>query len=70
LSVYSPVAGFNKAYWAISTVPGWLQMAVLLAGILAHARREARIGRYRDWRLGLSAFGGKLQFAELPRSYA
>lgn len=70
VSVYSPLPGYNKAYWAINTIPGWLQMAILLVGIAVHARRTVRVGRYRDWRHGLTAFGGKLQFAEPPRSYA
>lgn len=70
LSVYSPVPGLNRAYWAISTFPGWLQMLLLLVGITAHARRRGRIGAYPDWRRGLSAFAGKLEFTDPPRSYA
>lgn len=70
LSVYTPVPGFNQAYWAISTVPGWLQMVLVLIGIAMHARRRARIGPYRDWRRGLTAFSGKLEFADPVRSYA
>jgi hypothetical protein len=60
LAVLAEVPGFNVVYWAMTALPVFLQMAIVTCGILAHARREARIGAYRDWRKGLSAFSGQL----------
>jgi hypothetical protein len=44
------VPGINQVYWAMLNIPDYLQMPVVLWGTIAHARRFARIGRYRDWR--------------------
>lgn len=65
-AILAPIPGLNQAYWALSTIPGWLQMVIVLIGIVAHARRRKRIGLYRDWRWGLSAFAGKLIFPQRP----
>ncbi len=65
-AILAPIPGLNQAYWALSTIPGWLQMALVLTGIFAHARRRKRVGLYRDWRWGLTAFAGKLLFPKRP----
>lgn len=63
-AILAPIPGINQAYWALSIIPGWLQMALVLIGIIAHTRRRQRIGSYRDWRWGLTAFAGKLLFPQ------
>ncbi|MXO59240.1 hypothetical protein GRI89_06770 [Altererythrobacter salegens] len=42
--------GANRAYWAMTQLPQYIQLAALLAGALAHERRVRLIGRYRSWR--------------------
>jgi hypothetical protein len=42
--------GARRAYWAMSQLPQYIQLAALLAGAAAHARRERMIGPYRSWR--------------------
>jgi hypothetical protein len=61
-AVLAGVPGIRGVYWAMTVVPGWIQYPIILIGILAHNRRFVRIGHYRDWRRGLSAFGGRLVF--------
>jgi hypothetical protein len=61
-AVLAGVPGIRGVYWAMTVVPSWLQYPVILIGILAHSRRFIRVGRYRDWRCGLNAFGGHLVF--------
>lgn len=41
--------GWTQVYWAMTQLPLLLQIAILAAGIAAHVRREARIGRYNCW---------------------
>jgi hypothetical protein len=67
-AILAPIPGLNQAYWALSTVPGWLQIALVVSGVVAHAQRSAKIGPYRDWRWGLSAFSGKLVYPSRPLS--
>jgi len=43
--------GMLRAYWAMTQLPLFLQLLALLLGTIAHRRRLARIGSYRDWRL-------------------
>jgi hypothetical protein len=43
--------GMRRAYWAMTQLPPYIQLAALLFGVLAHARRFERIGPYRSWRL-------------------
>jgi hypothetical protein len=62
LAVLSAIPGFNQAYWAMNTIPQLIQWGIVLGGIFYHARRQARIGPYSDWRLGLTTFSGKLVF--------
>lgn len=42
--------GMRRAYWAMTQIPPFIQIAALALGAIAHARRERRIGRYRSWR--------------------
>jgi hypothetical protein len=42
--------GMTQAYWAMTQLPQYVQLAALVLGALAHARRYARIGPYRSWR--------------------
>jgi hypothetical protein len=46
----SDMPSFNQVYWAMTTIPDYLQLPIILIGTLAHSRRFARIGPYRDWR--------------------
>jgi hypothetical protein len=48
----APVPWINGLYWAMATVPAFLQLPIVLAGVIAHIRRTRRIGHYRDWRHG------------------
>lgn len=38
-------------YAVMVVAPGWLQLLFLAIGLVRHARRKARYGPYRDWRL-------------------
>lgn len=62
LAVLAAVPGINVVYWAMNVVPGWLQFMIVVIGIAAHTRRHARLGPYRDWRRGLTAFSGQLAY--------
>lgn len=42
--------GMRRAYWAMTQIPQYIQLTALLAGAIAHARRERMIGPYRSWR--------------------
>ncbi len=42
--------GMQRAYYAMTQLPFYVQLLALLAGTVAHNRRMKRIGRYRDWR--------------------
>lgn len=42
--------GFNQAYWAITSLPQYIQLIALVAGAYAHARRYQVLGPYRSWR--------------------
>lgn len=43
--------GMQRAYWAMTQLPPYMQLLALVLGALAHARRSRRIGAYRSWRL-------------------
>ena len=43
--------GMRRAYWAMTQLPQYVQLAALVVGATAHARRERLMGRYRSWRL-------------------
>lgn len=44
-------SGIKGMYWAMSAIPAYLQLAVVLTGTIAHIRRVRRIGPYRAWRI-------------------
>lgn len=46
----SGLPSFNKVYWAMTSIPDYLQLPLILIGTLLHTRRYDRIGPYRDWR--------------------
>lgn len=43
--------GWRQVYWAMMAYPQYVQIAIVLWGIVQHHLRERRIGRYRDWRI-------------------
>ena len=45
------IKGLPEVYWGMTTLPLYLQLGVLLAGIYAHSNRVAARGPYPDWRL-------------------
>jgi len=44
-------AGMQVAYWAVTQLPLFGQLAALTLGTLFHLRRQAVIGPYRAWRV-------------------
>jgi hypothetical protein len=42
--------GWKKVYWGMMAISQYLQMLIVLWGIIQHHFRERRVGRYRDWR--------------------
>jgi hypothetical protein len=51
LAVLVRPEGMNQAYWALSSIPQYIQIAALLLGVAAHARRLKKLGGpYRSWR--------------------
>ena len=40
----------RRSYWAMTQVPGLVQLFVLLIGTAAHTKRLRRIGHYARWR--------------------
>jgi hypothetical protein len=44
------LGGARRAYWAITQLPQYIQLAALLIGTATHARRERRFGPERSWR--------------------
>jgi hypothetical protein len=52
LAVFMGLAGgMQRAYWAMTQLPQYIQLCALLLGVAAHARRTRRVGPYRSWRL-------------------
>jgi hypothetical protein len=43
--------GFDRAYWAMTQLPPFIQLLALVCGAAFHYRRFRRIGPYRSWRL-------------------
>jgi hypothetical protein len=43
--------GINRAYWAMTQLPPYIQLFALVCGAAFHNRRFRRIGHYRSWRL-------------------
>lgn len=51
LAVFARPEGMQRAYWALTQIPQYIQLAALLLGIVAHIRRVKRLGGpYRSWR--------------------
>jgi hypothetical protein len=50
LAKMTGMPSFNQVYWAMTSIPDYLQLPIILVGTLAHSRRFERIGPYRDWR--------------------
>lgn len=50
IAVLASANGFNQAYWAITSLPQYIQLFAVLAGAAAHTRRVRLIGPYRSWR--------------------
>jgi len=50
LAVLESGGGMQIAYWAITQLPLFGQLAALAFGTFFHLRRQAVIGPYRDWR--------------------
>lgn len=44
------ISAIRRGYWAMITVPGYVQLLVLWIGLASHIRRVDRIGRYASWR--------------------
>ncbi|WP_121116355.1 hypothetical protein [Croceibacterium ferulae] len=42
--------GRAKAYWTMVEVPAYFTIVALAVGLVAHWRRQRRIGPYPDWR--------------------
>lgn len=43
------IGGLAGVYWAMTTVPSYLQIIALLLGIRAHLERLRLVGDYPDW---------------------
>ncbi len=54
LAVWSSAEGMQVAYWAVTQLPLFGQLAALALGTFFHLRRQAVVGPYRDWRLAYS----------------
>lgn len=50
LAVFYSEGGMEVAYWAVTQMPLFGQLAALALGTLCHQRRLAIIGPYSDWR--------------------
>lgn len=46
----SGVTGMVGVYWAMTTIPTYMQYIALALGTALHARRVGRVGPYRSWR--------------------
>ncbi len=50
LAVWGSKGGMQVAYWAVTQLPLFGQLAALGLGTFFHLRRQAVVGPYRDWR--------------------
>jgi hypothetical protein len=55
LAVWWSAEGMQLAYWAVTQMPLFGQIAALALGTYFHAQRQAVIGPYRDWRVAYSS---------------
>ena len=44
-------SGIDRAYWAMTQLPPYIQLFALVCGAAFHSRRYRQIGHYRSWRL-------------------
>lgn len=49
VAVVLATAGWTRAFWALTQMPLYLQLALLAGGTYAHRRRVARVGAYNCW---------------------
>ena len=54
LAVLASKGGMQIAYWAVTQLPLFGQLAALALGTFFHLRRQAVVGPYRDWRVAYS----------------
>lgn len=54
LAVWGSKGGMQIAYWAVTQLPLFGQLAALAFGTYFHWRRQAAVGPYRDWRVAYS----------------
>jgi hypothetical protein len=50
IAMLAGMPSFNQVYWAMTSIPDYLQLPIILIGTLAHTRRFGQIGPYREWR--------------------
>lgn len=50
LSMLLSLRGVNWAYWAMTTIPQYIQVIALFSAIFLHSRRKKKYGPYRDWK--------------------
>jgi hypothetical protein len=55
LAAWGTSGGMQLAYWAVTQMPLFGQIAALAVGTYLHVRRQAVVGRYRDWRIAYSS---------------
>jgi hypothetical protein len=55
LAVLKSGGGMQVAYWAVTQLPLFGQLAALAFGTYFHLRRREVIGPYRDWRVAYSS---------------
>ena len=55
LAVWGSGGGMQLAYWAVTQMPLFGQIAALATGTYLHVRRQAVVGPYRDWRIPRSS---------------
>lgn len=48
------VQGVNWAFWAMTQLPPWAQLMIILIGTKLHQTRLARVGPYPNWSQSLS----------------
>ena len=50
IAAFVEPGGMQRAYWALTQLPQYIQLTALICGAVAHARRFEQIGPYRSWR--------------------
>ena len=57
-AIAEPISPVGYAVMVIA--PGWMQLLLLLIGLIRHRLRERKFGKYRDWRISKIEPGGGL----------